>query len=338
MPNIQKLPSGTYRVRIYLGTDDDGKRIVKSFTSKNKKELQRIAEEYAARNKDRTDRRAISKAMNAYIKVKTPVLSPASIKTYINLRRRLMENHPGFCKTTVDCVNRRNLQQLVADLALDGNSPKTIRNYMGLISGSMKYCGYQPPVVTLPQKIKPNFYVPDPDTMSAVIRFAAGTEMEIPIQLAVMGMRCGEICAAREEDLDGNMLHIHRNVVFDAEGQLVEKAPKTYESDRWIQLPTSLAARIHEQGFVTNLNPRQITNRFRRLLQRGGFPHFRFHDCRHFFVSYCHNVLKLSDAQIQKLGGWRTDHVMRSHYLTSMNDTRAGMKVANKMEKLISAG
>ena len=64
-------------------------------------------------------------------------------------------------------------------------------------------------------------------------------------------------------------------------------------------------------------------------------PHFRFHDLRHFFASYCHNVLKLSDAQIQKLGGWKTDHVMKKIYITSMEDQLAADAAADGIARIM---
>jgi integrase len=59
------------------------------------------------------------------------------------------------------------------------------------------------------------------------------------------------------------------------------------------------------------------------LLRRAGIPEdqrFRLHDCRHFFVSYCHDVLKLSDAEIIKLSGHETDSIMKRVYRHAVTD------------------
>ena len=45
----------------------------------------------------------------------------------------------------------------------------------------------------------------------------------------------------------------------------------------------------------------------------GIFPHFRFHDFRHYYVSYAH-MMGIPDKYIQAQGGWSTDHVMKRVY------------------------
>ncbi|MDO4620394.1 MAG: hypothetical protein Q4B09_07220, partial [Lachnospiraceae bacterium] len=66
--------------------------------------------------------------------------------------------------------------------------------------------------------------------------------------------------------------------------------------------------------------PAALSEVFPRFLRSNGFPVFRLHDCRHFFASYCHDVMGLSDAQIMKLGGWSTPHIMKRVYITSITD------------------
>lgn len=56
---------------------------------------------------------------------------------------------------------------------------------------------------------------------------------------------------------------------------------------------------------------------------------------RHFFVSYCHNVLHLSDAQIQTITGHKTSVVLRNNYLHSMNDDQTGQLVSDKLAKFM---
>ncbi len=88
--------------------------------------------------------------------------------------------------------------------------------------------------------------------------------------------------------------------------EIVQKIAATAKGTRW-ELPFALAC----MG-----------------LRRSGVSDFRLHDCRHFFASYCHDVLHLSDAQIQKLGGWSTDYVMKRVYITSITDEKKTVETA----------
>ena len=228
-----------------------------------------------------------------------------------------------------------DFQNIVNTLATLGKSPKTIRNYAGLISSSVKFAGYPVPDLTLPQKQKKEIFIPDEKMMKEVLAAAKGTELEVPIALGMMGLRRGEVCAVTAEDLQKNTLHISKAAV-QIGNNVTTKSPKTFESDRIIEIPENVAKQIRQKGYATDLKPSVLSDRFWIFLRDNGFPHFRFHDLRHFFASYCHNVLKLSDAQIQHLGGWKTDNVMKTVYIQSMNEKKAAEYAAKGIGKLLS--
>ena len=50
-----------------------------------------------------------------------------------------------------------------------------------------------------------------------------------------------------------------------------------------------------------------------------GIPHFPLHKTRHYFASKM-SELKIPDADILKMGGWESDHVMKTVYRHSMMD------------------
>lgn len=329
MPKIDKLPSGSYRIRISIGKSPEGKYKYKSFTAKDKATLRRMVVLYENSHQE-GDAPMLLDAIDDYIHAKTAVLSPYSIRGYRNIYRVL----ETLSCAAVACDGPASaFQTIINELVLDGKSPKTVRNYAALISSSVRFAGYPAPRVTLPQREKKELPLPDEKMMRKILAAAKGTSLDIPIRLGMLGLRRGEVCAVTADDLNRNMLHI-RKAAVEIDGQISVKAPKTYDSDRWIQIPADLAARIRKAGRATDLPPSQISDRFFALLKKNGLPHYRFHDLRAFFVSYCHNVLHLSDAQVQKLGGWRTSYVMRRHYLQSMQDRNAARKVSAWAAKL----
>jgi integrase len=330
MAKIERLPSGLYRIRLYLGKDASGKKKYKSLTHKDKRKLATMADSYLDLHKDYMDSEAFSKHLDAYINEREAVLSPATVRAYQSIADKLKNDYSAFCALDIGSIQSRDVQKVVDGLVKDDKSPKTVQNYVGLISSTLKYAGRSLPAVKLPEKRRTAYTIPDEKTARKIAQDASGTKLEIPIALAMLGLRRGEICGLTLSDLDGCTLHIHATKVYNKKQVLVDKpTPKNYSSDRYIQIPQQIADKIREQGYITELTPAGLSEAFTYFINKHGYPHIRLHDLRHFFVSYCHNILKLSDAQIMKLGGWKTAHVMRSVYLQSMEDSEANKAVVD---------
>ena len=83
MATPRKLASGSWRVRVYDYTDEDGKKVYRSFTASTKKECAYMAVEFS-RNKDRiaAGDLTVKEAIEEYIKIKSEVLSNSTIRGY----------------------------------------------------------------------------------------------------------------------------------------------------------------------------------------------------------------------------------------------------------------
>lgn len=328
---IRRLPSGNYNARVYIGIID-GKKKWKSITAPDKPTIRRLIAEYEANVPDPDAVPMLCDAVHAYIEAKIAVLSPYSIRGYQNIETVLKR----LPVAAMACDSGAPaFQSIINQLVVDGKSPKTVRNYAGLIVSAVKFAGYPAPDLTLPQKKKTDIFIPDENMMRDVLAAAKDTDLEVPIALGMLGLRRGEVCAVTAADLKGNQLHIGKAAVQIA-GEVSTKSPKTFESDRTIQIPPAIASRIRKTGSATELSPSMLSDRFFAFLRKNGFPHFRFHDLRHFFASYAHNILKLSDAQIQHLGGWKTDSVMKRVYIQSMKDDEAAKNAAAGIGALLS--
>lgn len=323
---IRKLPSGNYNTRVEIASES-GKRKWKSITGPDPETVRWLADKYKKDGEQKVP--TIVEAMETYLKAHSAVLSPNTVKGYKNIITQVKAANLGNIRAN---MARSDAQKIVT--AFVGLSQKTIKNRMGLISSAVRFAGYTMPQVTFPQTEKFEAHIPTEEEISIVMEAATGTELEIPIALGMCGLRRGEICALELSDLRGNTLHIHRSAV-DIGGIVTMKPTKTEGSDRYVQIPEELARKIRKQGYVTELTPEQLSYHFITFLKKQNVQHFRFHDLRHFFASYCHNVLKLSDAQIQKLGGWKTDHVMKRVYIDSMRDDAAAKSVAAGMASFL---
>lgn len=99
MPTARKLPSGSWRCLVYDYTDENGKRIYRSFTSADstkagKKEAERMAAEWAV-TKETESRQlmalTVEQAIRNYIRSKENTLSQSTLRGYISLEKNYFE-------------------------------------------------------------------------------------------------------------------------------------------------------------------------------------------------------------------------------------------------------
>lgn len=335
MATAKVLPSGAYRVRVFAGKEN-GKSIYKSFTAPTKKEAEYLATQYlmeATEKKKLKSDKLFCDELSNYITTKETVLSPSTIKGYKNIERMLKKNYPDFYNMKIADIEQDHVQKVISDLART-KSPKTVRNYHGLLSaviGSNLNLN-----TTMPQKVQPELYIPTDAEIKALVKAVRDTELEIPVLLgAFCMMRRGEICGLSMSDIKGNTIHVHHSLVLGADKEWHLKAPKTTTSDRYIEAPQFVIDRIKEVGHITKLNPHSITIMFQRVLDRNGIPHFRFHDLRHYSASIRH-ALGIPDAYIMADGGWCSDKVLKAVYRHAMSDRKKEMsdKANNHFESL----
>ena len=336
MAKIERLPSGTYRTRLYLGKDETGKKIYKSLTAPTKQELRAAARQYESEHRSPTGI-TVKQAVAGYIESASAQLSPATIRGY-KACQAAINKYPDFAGLKLDVVGKRDVQRLIDGFSVEmvrkgrGThkiSPKTVRERYNLLMAVLKRYDIRIDGIKLPAKVRHEISVPDDDRMKEILTAAKGTDLEIPILLAAIGgLRRGEICALRPEDLDGDVLHVSRDMVLDPDRRWVVKAPKTYSSDRYVELPHQLAQMLRER-WLPDINPNALTNRHNRFLKSHGIEHFRFHDYRHHMVSALH-AAGIPDSYIMQRGGWSTDHVMKSVYRhTLANHDRDAVLAAN---------
>lgn len=333
MATAKKLPSGSWRCQVYSHTEQilqsDGtiknKRVYESFTcddpsSRGKRKAEAMAAEFAAEKEDRRKpcNLTLGDAIDKYIKSRESVLSPCTIRDYRRIRRQEFQN---IMNVKVSRVTQDDIQQAV-NLDAQKHSPKTVRNNHGLISAVLKQ--YRPDFAlntALPQKIRPDIYVPTDDEVKMLMTQVQGTEMELPVLLAAFGpMRRGEICALSTDDISGNVVHVCRNMVRTPDNTWIIKQPKSYAGNRYIDYPDFVADKWKgREGLVTDLNPGNITDKFRIVVKRAGLPHFRFHDLRHYSASIQH-ALGIPDSYIMARGGWGNDGVLKAVYRHTLED------------------
>lgn len=323
---IEKRGENSYRIRKMY----KGKMYTVNFEYKpTQKEAMLAMATELERVKSRSVHLDFVQAADNYVDMKRNILSPRTIKEYSETAKRIPE---WFCKLPLSDVDQIQINRLVNELARD-KSPKTVRNYHGFITAVLgTFCPNLRISTTLPQKIKKEPYVPSQGDIKSILAEAKGTQYEIPLMLACYGMRRSEICALQLEDIEGDVVHISKAMVLNEENEWIIKKTKTTESTRDLVIPMELADMIRKQGHVYKGHPGSITKFLKRTEKELGISDFPLHKLRHYFASRMSD-LGVPEADILKMGGWETDHVMKSVYRHSMMDReeQAKREAAQKM-------
>ena len=310
--NLEKLPSGSYRARQTI----NGHRYSITFDHKPTQKEMMIA--LSAEIDNVAPKTAFINCAKKYIESKNKVLSPDTIKLYNNYINAVLPD--WFLELKMNEISQVHIQTVINDYAKD-HKPKTVRNLHGFITPVIKM--FRPNMIintTLPQRQKYEPYVPSTEEVKKILDMSVGTQYHIPFQLGILGMRRGEICALTLDDLDGNIIRINKAIAINDDKKFVVKpTPKTEESNREIYIPDALAKEIEETGYIYVGFPNMLLKALHRFQKKLGIPSFRFHDLRHFYVSYAHSM-GMSDADIMKSGGWSSDYCMKNVYRHAMKD------------------
>lgn len=322
MATAKKLPSGQYRVRAYVGKDQNGKDIRKSFTAPSKKQAEYLATQYVLNYKPADgESMSFGAALDRYIAGRESVLSPSTIREYKRMRNN---NFSDLVDLSLANIDQDTIQAFVNKRCELGDQPKYVRNMHGLISAVLNQ--YRPDLrlrTSLPAKKKPDLYLPsDEEVIKTIeyIRSVGDHELLLAILLAAYGpMRRSEVCAITHDDINGNVIHVHRAKVDAGDKWVIKDTPKTVAGNRFIPYPDFIIKEIPPgDGFIVSILPDNITARFAKALKRAGIHHYRYHDLRHYSASVQH-ALGIPDAYIMQRGGWESDATLKQIYRHAMD-------------------
>lgn len=267
----------------------------------------------------------------SYIRSKSNVLSPSTIKGYECILRSAVSDE--FKRKNISAITQIDIQQLINDYSAD-HTPKTTRNLHGFISAVLRQ--YRPSMVintALPQKREFDHYTPSEDDIKRILEACADKPFyHIPFQLGIMGLRRSEVCALTLDDIDGNTLTINKALVLDKDNHWIVKTTKTLAGTRKIYIPDSLVSEIEHYGKIFDGDPTSLLYGLNLYQDKLGIPRFRFHDLRAFFCSYAHSR-GVSDADIMSIGGWKSDFTMKSLYRHAMKAEEAQKMIFDSLIK-----
>jgi integrase len=321
------LPSGSYRVVVSAGYDENGKRKYKSFTADEEWKALKMAKEFKdnggeIRNKHNI---TIRDAMREYIASRENVIEPTTLTSYNYIARCRFQQ---LLDKQVANIQTIDLQRAINVESRDV-SAKSVKNAYALLKSVLIMYGANINFdsIKIPKKQKqPQKELPTFDVVYSIVK---GTESELPVLLAAwLSLRIGEVIGLQFKDVDtvNNTIQIRRTIIYTDKGSQVRDRCKTDKSTRVLQLPSYILNLISEQvhssedDFIIPKSRRAVYGQFTRLMAKNGIK-MTFHDLRHLNASIM-LMLNIPDKYAMERGGWSTDSVLKSVYQQTFSSER----------------
>ncbi len=317
MATAKKLPSGHWRVNLFVGKDPDGKRKYKSFTAETKKEAEFMAAQYnLERKENKAHKLTLHEAVERYIESKRNILSPSTIRGYYDVLDNYCQN---LMETQIGDLTQELIQIAINTMAAKYSS-KTCRNAHGLISAALRV--YRPDFVlhtTLPQKSKREIYVPDEREIAEIYKLTVGTVNEIPVFLAAeCGLRASEISALRTENIKPTYIDIKEAMVLGDDGTDHLKPPKSSSGYRRVPISEQaykyLISFADSDGRICARRSTYICNSWSKFKEQNDLnKNLNFHALRHHYASKC-ILLGIPQKYIAELMGHSSTDMIEKVY------------------------
>lgn len=336
---IEKLKSGHYRIRF---EKNKKKYSITTDRKPTKSEEAALIHEFLEKLEEEQNRKKNGTFLdfaNEYINSKEKVLSASTIRGYKATLKGIPKSFTGLPFYEIE---QHDITRLVNDM-VDKVKPKTVYNRHGLVVSVLKE--FRPTFVVhtkLPRKEQKDIYTPGEAEVKALFDYIESTpkanKYYVPICLAVMGLRRSEIGALTVKDLsEDNTITINKAKVINSDKKwVIQPYTKTEKSNRIIPVPAKLAEAIRRQGFVYNGDLNSFYKRIVNIEKNLGLHPFGIHRLRSYFASKAH-ALGMPDSVILSLGGWKSDHVMKSVYRKALEeDIKEGTQAYIKHMDFIS--
>lgn len=340
MATAKRLPSGNYRVNLFVGMEN-GKRKYKSFTAPTKKEAELLAAQY---NVDRKEKPAceltVKEAIERYINTKTNVFSPSTVKNY---RIYLRNDYKEIEVVKICDLTEEKIQSWINNFSRN-HAPKTVKNVYYLFVPAVEECAKGTDTeAKLPAAVKYEANIPTQAEIESLIEyFEQRPDYHTAIMVcSVLGLRRGETCALEFSDiLKNGKLRVNKALALDDQKHWILKYPKTREGSRELLLPDFLKTRMLElkdenakDDRIFHFTPNQLTDNFCNARRKLGFD-FRLHDLRHYYASVM-LMLNTPDLYAMKRMGHSTPTMLKRVYqhLMDEKDKEVDESMADYMER-----
>lgn len=313
VPKPQQLPSGNWFIRLRL----NGESI--PITEQTERACLEKARAIKAGliKEERAKSITLRAAIDEYIKAKSNVLSPSTIRGYEVIKKTRFLR---YMDSDITKITQKQWQAAVNSEAVD-ISAKTLKNSWLLINTVLDFSGVGKVKVTLPQVVPHNTPFLTPDEIQKLTKHIKGSDVEIPILLGLSSLRRSETHALQWEDIDlkKRVIYVHRATVQNENKEWITKETnKNSSSNRIVpimmdNLYEALKREKKRTGKVVELPVNTVRNRLKSACIECGITVVSYHGLRHSFASLSAH-LGMQESVAMRIGGWANDKTMKRIY------------------------
>lgn len=232
-----------------------------------------------------------AEAAELYMSEKSRRLRASTLEGYESALR--LHVLPRFGEVELTSIDADDVQAWVDGFALPGAAEKaykTLRQVVRWVMRRLRVVMADPTLgAELPRRPAPERRTLDAGQARAYLRAQWGGEAEaVAICALTLGLRRGEACALRWEDVDlrTGEVRVRRSRQRLASGKVVEVAPKTERSARSCWLPRFAVRRLRQlrqgaTGLLCELAPDVVARRLRSACRAAGAPWVPMTSLRH---------------------------------------------------------
>ena len=349
--NIYKRKDGRYEGRITVDRAAGGKGYL-SFYGKTAQETEEKMSNYINRLKAAlpSSSLTVEKLFCQWIAAISIRLKESSLAVY----RMRIESHilPRLGRLGTDELTAPLMQKFISDKLAEGLTANYVSDIISTLRSMLRFGARQYGIRdTLEDIILPRKRRPQVRLLSSTQQLQLGTRLMQDKSLTALGisltlstgLRLGELCALRWEDIDleEKTLSVNRIIqrIRNPKGSgthLTITAPKSASSQRVIPLPDwavqQLSSREKEgrcyllTGTDKPIEPRTMQYRFQSVLKKEKLPSVHFHALRHMFATRCVELGLDIKSLSEILGHSRVEITLNSYVHSSMERKKAFMQ------------
>lgn len=303
--NIYKRKDGRWEGRYLKSKSKYGYIYGKSY--KETKEKLNFAKVNAENNNNETK---VAVLCDNWLTYKEQYIKESSFVKYKNILEKYIK--PYFNKISVHKIDEHIIEAFAKSLTVKGYSAKTVKITLSVLESVFLYSKIDVSFKRIiPKKGQKEIHIlSSNDRLKFEKYLLQGQDTyKTGILLSLYtGIRIGELCALRWENIDLNMRIITINSTLqriqDFKGtsgkktKIVITEPKTPSAKRTIPLPDFIIKKLkainpkNSSAFLLTgterfTEPRTLTNIFKRILKESGVPDINFHALRHTFTTSC---------------------------------------------------